>query len=305
MEKLALEYINFSNTNDTIGGFKNITGTNWTAAAMVAQTAGIPIYIRTKDESNSYLKGAMSLGEVLEENGYNNYIMMGSDARFAERSNYFLEHGNYEIYDYNYAISSFLIPNDYFIWWGYEDRKLYEFARDKINYVAKKDEPFNFTILTADTHYFNGYTDKYCPNKFENEYANSFYCMDLQLYEFINWIMEQEFYNDTTIVIVGDHLAMQSDLFVSNTPYTRTVFNLFINSKVNGINTKNRDFTALDMFPSTLASLGVTIKGDRLALGTNLFSNKKTIPEEIGFDEFKRALRKNSKYYKDNILNID
>ena len=36
---------------------------------------------------------------------------------------------------------------------------------------------------------------------------------------------------------------------------------------------KNRDFSTLDFFPTTLASLGVQIEGDRLGLGTNLFSN--------------------------------
>ena len=53
----------------------------------------------------------------------------------------------------------------------------------------------------------------------------------------------------------------------------------------------------MDMFPTTLGALNVKIQGNRLGLGTNLFSNKKTIPEMIGIDNFNRELKKNSVYY--------
>ena len=72
--------------------------------------------------------------------------------------------------------------------------------------------------------------------------------------------------------------------------YTRTVYNLFINPAVTPVETQNRQFSTLDMFPSTLAAMGVKIDGDRLALGTNLFSEKKTLIEEYGFDETKWML---------------
>ena len=37
----------------------------------------------------------------------------------------------------------------------------------------------------------------------------------------------------------------------------------------------------MDMFPTTLASLGAVIDGDRLGLGTNLFSDKPTLAENL------------------------
>ena len=60
----------------------------------------------------------------------------------------------------------------------------------------------------------------------------------------------------------------------------------------------------MDMFPTTLAALGVSIEGDRLGLGTNLFSSKKTIPEEIGLDNFNKELKKSSDYYYKYISNL-
>ena len=36
---------------------------------------------------------------------------------------------------------------------------------------------------------------------------------------------------------------------------------------------KNRQFTHMDMYPTTLAAMGFNIEGNKLALGTNLFSD--------------------------------
>lgn len=300
MEKISYDYINFSN-NDKIGGFYQLNGTSWTASALVGQTAGIPIYIKTKNKNGKYLDGAVSIGEVLKDNGYNNYFLMGSDANFAERDNYFLEHGNYEISDYNSAIDNGLIKDDYFVWWGYEDRRLYDFARSKLIDISKEDKPFNLSILTADTHFYDGFTDKYCPIVFDNNYANSYYCADMMLYKFITWLQKQDFYKDTTIVVVGDHLTMRDDFFVDNN-YERTVYNLFINSSAHTDNTKNRVFSTFDIYPTTLASIGAVIDGDRLALGTNLFADKETLMEEFGMENFEKEVSKMSRYYKNKIL---
>lgn len=82
----------------------------------------------------------------------------------------------------------------------------------------------------------------------------------------------------------------------------RIVYNTFINSTVSTDNTTNRVFTSYDIFPTTLAALGVKIEGNRLGLGTNLFSNVLTIPEEIGKENFENELEKKSDYYNYNFL---
>ena len=40
---------------------------------------------------------------------------------------------------------------------GYEDQKLFENAKEKLSEIGIKDEPFNFTMLTVDTHFEDGY----------------------------------------------------------------------------------------------------------------------------------------------------
>lgn len=36
----------------------------------------------------------------------------------------------------------------------------------------------------------------------------------------------------------------------------------------------------MDLFPTTLVAMGAKFKGDRLGIGTNLFSDKKTLTEK-------------------------
>lgn len=61
--------------------------------------------------------------------------------------------------------------------------------------------------------------------------------------------------------------------------------------------TTNRTFTTLVLFPSILAAMDIKMEGQRLGLGVNLFSNKRTIPEEMGIDEFNIELGYYSNYY--------
>ena len=51
------------------------------------------------------------------------------------------------------------------------------------------------------------------------------------------------------------------------------------------------------MFPTTLSAIGCEIEGDRLGLGTDLFSGKLTLCEEIGKKKYIAAIQSYSDYY--------
>lgn len=297
--------LNFSNTN-LLGGAQQVPGVGFTAGAMAGQSSGAPV-ITSIDYNEygtaDYLPGAYSLGEFLEKEGYNQTLLLGSEGSFGGRDKYFTQHGNYNIVDYNTAIDEDWIPADYRVWWGYEDEKLFSFAKEQLTELSQEDEPFNFTFLTADTHFEDGYATDKTPNLFDDQYSNVIHYSDEMLYEFLSWVKEQPFYDNTTIVISGDHLSMDADFF-NDLPadYTRTVFNLFLNSPVTPVENKNRDFSTLDMYPTTLAALGATIPGERLGLGTNLFSNTPTLMEDYGFAKLTTEMSKGSKYYSQKIM---
>jgi len=302
--ELSKNNTSFSDTK-AMGGAFQIHGTSWTTAGLVAQTSGIPLKISktlTNDgRINNFLKGAYTLGEILEKEGYNQTIMFGSDANFGNRKKYFESHGNYKVYDYYTAIKNKKIKENYYVWWGFEDSKLYEFAKEELNSLSKEKQPFNLTLLTSNTHHPNGYLEEKCQKKHKKQYANVILCTSYQINEFINWCKKQDFYENTTIIIVGDHLSMNTNFFRTLSTNKRRIFNLFINTPVTE-NKYNRKFSTLDMFPTTLASLGVSIEGNRLALGTNLFSNEKTLIEKYGIDYVNKELTYNSNFYNQKIL---
>lgn len=72
---------------------------------------------------------------------------------------------------------------------------------------------------------------------------------------------------------------------------------MIINSPIQPQQEKNRSFTTMDMFPTTIASLGATIEGDRLGLGTNLFSGEQTLAEKLTFDQLNDDLSQKSKFF--------
>ena len=66
--------------------------------------------------------------------------------------------------------------------------------------------------------------------------------------------------------------------------YIRKVFTTYINSAVEAKGDTYRQYSTFDNFPTTLASLGAVIEGNRLGLGTNLFSSEATLLEKYDKD---------------------
>ena len=307
IQKLADDHISFSNSYE-FGGFQHLRGLTWTVASLVGQTSGVPLNVPMKrnkyGKNGHFLPGIKTFGEIMQENGYENYFLMGSDANFGGRETYFTTHGDYTIYDTKYLKEIGYIEGDYDVFWGMEDLKLFDVAKTKLTEIASKNEPFNFSMLTVDTHYPEGYVDEYCEMPYDNVYANAISCSDLKIIEFVEWIKTQDFYENTTIILSGDHNTMNDEFLSQTLGETKTIYNTFINLPfdANEANTTNRDFSALDMFPTTLGALGVSIEGNRLGLGVNLFSDKSTLIERLGVETINDEFGKTSNYYNENFF---
>ena len=311
---LALNNITFSGDDSKLNGPYAVNGATFTMGGLVAQTSGVPLNENivsnstlnsTWSSENNYLPGVYAIGDILQDQGYNQMFMIGSDGNFAGRSSYFNGHGNYKVFDYYSAVDAGYIDNDYYVWWGYEDSKLIEYAKTELTDLASKGEPFNFTMLTADTHFVNGYYCDLCRDEFSLQYSDVAACSSRQITSFLSWIREQDFYDNTTIVLCGDHCTMDSVyLEKTNTKdFDRRMYFTIVNPdpSVSYTNTY-RKFTSLDIYPTTLAAMGVTIPGDRLGLGTNLFSDTSTLAEIYGMDDLNTELLKDSKFYRSQLL---
>lgn len=311
LTELANEGYVFSHTDNKLGGFLPSTGAGWSVASMVNMGFGVPMKVPTDGNSygteGNFLPGGTSLGDILHEQGYEQTLMFGADAAFGGVDHYFNLHGEFNIIDYKAAKEKGLIPDDYYVWWGYEDDKLYEFAKDELTRLSETGKPFHFVMETADTHAPEGYLSPNAEKKFPDQYSNTIYYSQAEAVKFVRWIQAQPFYENTTIVIIGDHLTMASCISETVKDYQRTCFNLILNPAEDLRNLpenrfRNRQWASFDMFPTMLAGLGVQIPDNHLGIGTNLFSGEKTLFEKYGVSEVNDKLTQKSNFYNENIL---
>ena len=307
LTELAKQNTNFSNT-DQLGGALPFTGTTWTIASMTSQFTGLPLKVEVAndmDQQNRFMPGAKTIGDILNENGYIQELMIGSQKEFAGTDKLFLQHGFDKICDINSLKQEYSFKSNELNQWGLDDYKLFELAKNEITQLAQTGK-FNFTMATIDCHMPKGFLCKYCPDTYENRYENIYACQSKLINSFIDWCKSQSWYENTTIVLVGDHPTMAQQ-YVNDVPsdYQRTTYNCFINSKVTTDQIKNRQFTHMDMYPTTLAAMGFNIEGNKLALGTNLFSELPTIIEKYGQDYINEEVQKSSEYLDKNIYQFN
>lgn len=295
---LAQENLSFSNS-ERLGGFHTSNGATWTMGAIFASTSGLPyafpVGANSMNRHAEFASGCTTLGDILEKNGYHNVFLCGSDATFAGRRLYYQQHGNYDIYDLFTAREEGYIPEDYKVWWGYEDEILYQIAKDKLIALSRSSQPFNFTMLTVDTHHVDGYVCPLCPSDYPSVTGNVVSCADRQIRDFLQWCSEQDFYDDSIIVIIGDHPRMDTNLVDGLDYYARTVYNCFLNCDT-PTRTVNREFTTVDLFPTVLSALGFAFEGDQLGFGVDLFSDSDTLSETMGFHALDEEFAKYSPF---------
>ena len=305
---LAEENIDFSGEKEVLNGAISLPGTTWTSGAMFAQSTGLPLKVAINanriSKVDDFFPKIVAIGNILQQQGYRQELLIGSKKVFGGRGAFYKGHGDYDIRDYDYALENGLIPEGYEVFWGYEDEKLFEFARNDLLEMAESGQPFNLTMLTVDTHFPDGYTCRLCNDEFGEQYADAFACASRQVTSFISWIQEQDFYENTTIVLCGDHPTMDSD-FCENVPgdYQRKTYFCIINPGDNVKEadlTKWREYDTFDMFPTTLAAMDVEIPGNRLGMGANLFSDEETLIEKFGVGTCTMQIMRPSSFMDEN-----
>ena len=255
----------------------------------------------------NFYKSRIIIEEFVEKFGYQNLFLQGSQIQFAGKDRFFASHGDYQIRDYTYYNEHQRLPYFWYnVWWGFEDFRLYEFAKEEILTAATADKPFVASILTVDTHCMDGYICPLCGDEYEEQYDNVFRCADRQVEAFVTWLQAQDFYENTTVIIVGDHPTMDSryysELSKKHKDYRRCAYTVILNGAVSFRGDKTRKYSALDMYPTTLAAMGFEIPGNKLGLGVNLYSDEETLVEKMGLEKLNKELLKHSKYYNKHII---
>lgn len=291
-----------------IGGGLNLDGTSWTVAGIISKLSGLPYFnpFAGHGKDRTALRNAVTLGDILKGAGYSCVFSMGSEKRFEGRDGFLEVHG-FDVHDIDWYKAQGMIDKDYKVFWGFEDKKLFDIAREETQRLSENG-PFCYAMLTVDTHFPDGYRCPLCPVGKGKQIADVVRCADNQVYDFVSWCKTMPWYKDTAIVIMGDHNYLGAPLndFVrdalkkTGNKTERKWLDVFINAQCKaGTRGEDRKFSSYDMFPTILEAAGFDIEGGALAFGRSLFKDKDTLVESIGEKALSSALMQRTVQYEE------
>ncbi len=281
-----------------------VYGTNFTIAGLTAYFFGVPLLL-FKNSGNvlfgEYMPEACSVLDILSAHGYTMEYVLSSSARFAGTDKMFNSHSRTFIQDANYLAK--YKDKEMNGLWGVPDSFMYSWAKKRYQALSKSRKPFVLFVQSIDTHGYDGYLEP--KNDHGRGYRDVLNAADTMAADFLDWLKKQPGYENTTIVVLGDHLMGRcplSDRYLERHPEKRFIFNLFINAQTYSAVQQDRPCASFDMAPTLLESMGIMLPRHRLGLGVSLFSGEKTLLETMGLKALNTELRHKSAFYKQLFL---
>ncbi len=270
-------------TNDwvTFENFEEVRGTGWTIAGLVAsqcgvllkednqfdirQQLGLKSINRIGEQVDSFMPGITCLGDILSEAGYANHFVGGADPEFAGKGKFFQEHGYDSVKGRPHWES---VGETNFTKWGLHDDDLLRHAKTELDQLHAAEKPFNLTVLTVDTHRPEGHLSETCERKGAEDLPGIVACTSDLLADFLGYMENKGYLEDTVVVVTGDHLSMPN--VVQDTmdlEPNRTIYNRFWSPR--GAEANRPDFYHFSMLPTVLDMMGFEYPGTELALGVS------------------------------------
>lgn len=295
------------NTAFKPGGI-TVNGTGWTMGETVAKLCGLPLLtpldIKAYGDSN-FLKNTSCLTDLLTQNGYSVAFAKGSGIKFASLDQFLNTHNVSKdfIFDLDYFEKKGAKATDSLFFLSIPDQILYEEMKELTYKLSTQVNPWALIFFTIDTHGPFGRLSTNCIDtsahlKIEQQYPSIIRCASKQLDNFLKWSSTQTWYNETTIVVMGDHPAMINPE-TAGLPKDKTErywLNFFVNPVIPAPQNK-RTFTSFDMFPTILEAMGAKIDGHALGLGRSLFSDQETLLEKYGKDSLNVLINRKGDSY--------
>ncbi|MBR5598549.1 MAG: LTA synthase family protein [Alphaproteobacteria bacterium] len=284
---------------------RSLPGSDYSIAALVASKCAVPLrFNRQRDmwEAKFFLPNLKCFPEVLKDNGYQVKIIKAADIGFTNVDLFAKQHGFDEgigVNEIKKDIGDENWEDKLGTFGGVSDRVLFEYAKSKIE-KFDKDKPFMLTLFSLDTHTPAPFLDKKCKKEFDDT-RDSFACTDKAVVEFIDWFKKTKYWDDTLVVVVGDHL-LPSRMKGQEKDRKRGIYNVFLNVPEGLKIDKNKIFSTYDFAPTILDGLGVEMKPRGFGLGRSMFSDELSLMEKLGETQFKVRLIQKSKVYDDFLI---
>lgn len=278
-----------------IDNFIQAKSLGWSMAGMVAAQCSVPFFGDTRIENvkDFSINKLTCISDILKDYGYEQFFFTSGEKKFHHMDQFYLSHGFQKIYDKtDYLLNGIDRKNFGSFDQGLHDDILLDQAFDKIKELSDKQTPFNVVLSTTDTHDPYNYMSPSCKDSrkyiknFEDHYylrlRDSFKCTGKFISKFIKRLKKEGIFQNTLIVISGDHLAPSTKNLEpylkkseENPEKNRRIFFKIINST----NEPRRDLMShFDIGPTILNDLNIlSLNQDKFGLGLSLYSPMKQI----------------------------
>lgn len=291
-QNLAPQLTQIQNKNTTFYGFHQLKQTGWTITSLMSSFCGVPLKFDNLLTDiylyQHFIPGLNCWPEQLKQQGYNTVLMKASSIRFTGTDKFALQHG------FQKAIGEAELKEKFGDGdnsnWGLNDHAFFQAVKAELTQLSKQNKPFLLATVQADTHQPRGHVNKKCDVIYD-DYRDAVICTDQEAFALLKWIKEQPFYENTTIVIAGDHLVSYTDIDDKlEQMKNREIFFTVINPGTQKQPQQHR-FTNLDVAPTILDAAGFEFDG-KFGLGQSLYREEKTLFEKQGQKlEFELACR--------------
>jgi phosphoglycerol transferase len=286
---------------ESFARYRQAPGTGFTIAAIVATQCGLPLErmgifdVNTQGQVvDDFLPRATCLSDFLERQGYRNVFMGGASLTFAGKGKFLHTHHYDEAYGKEDWVAQGADPHR-MNGWGLYDDDLFAHAKDKLRQLHAEGKPFNLTVLTVDTHEPEGYRSRDCKVRGE-PFEGVVECSAREVADFVAFIKQSGYLDDTNVVILGDHLARKNPVADRlETLPERYIFNKFI---AKAPMHKNREeIVHFDLLPTVLEFIGFDARGRQMGLGFGALRANDAKPEADRFMKMNESLLNRSEAY--------
>lgn len=227
-----------------------------------------------------------STSELLKDNGYTSSVFHANNKSFWNRDVMYDNLGIDQFYD----VDSYEVTDENSIGWGLKDK---EFFDQSIKYLQSQSEPYYSRFITLTNHYpfdlseEDATIDKYDSNsKTLNQYFQTVRYTDEAIQEFFEELKASGEYEDSIIVLMGDHYGISDfhDKAMAQyldkdeiTPYDHIQLQrvpLFIHIPGEDGEVISDIAGQIDIKPTLMHLLGIDDSSD-LSFGTNIFGENR------------------------------
>lgn len=230
----------------------------YTVGAVMSAKCGAPVYFTVALVNHLHYAGfnnATCFDDVLRDNGYSSYFVVGHDATLSGFRKYYKKHADAAIYDAVYLKSQGVASGSKFP--TYPDEKVFETALGILNSPTLK-KPYSLNILTLDNHAPSGFPSNACVSQYGTSMANVIRCDNHSLAQFIEELKRSGRLQDTVLVVEGDHPFMGAFDELSTDRYIFAK----IYTPLPGKKVLDDTPSPFDFFPSVLSAMDFSV-GDR------------------------------------------